>query len=107
MSEPPVKRRRPLHPVVRWVFDGIGMLFFAIGFIGIFVPLWPTTIFWIIAVPFFLKTRPGAVRPLLRVPVVGPAISWFLRWRPWSDDPLGRRTRGAARRGRKSGAQDR
>jgi hypothetical protein len=37
----------------------------------------------------FLKTRPAAVRPLLRTPVVGPAIRWFLR--------LGKKRRRAAR----------
>jgi uncharacterized membrane protein YbaN (DUF454 family) len=43
----------------------------------------PTTVFWIGAVVCFLKTRPHAVRPLLRTPVIGPAIRWFLRWRPF------------------------
>jgi len=54
-------------------------VFLGLGIIGIFVPGWPTTVFWIVAVVCFLKTRPWAVRPLLRTPVVGPAIRWFLR----------------------------
>jgi hypothetical protein len=40
-------------------------------------------VFWIGAVACFLKTRPWAVRPLLKTPVVGPAIIGFLRWRPF------------------------
>jgi len=61
------------------VLDGLGAVFLGLGIIGIFVPGWPTTVFWIVAVVCFLKTRPWAVRPLLRTPVVGPAIRWFLR----------------------------
>jgi uncharacterized membrane protein YbaN (DUF454 family) len=78
-----VKTRRNLSRPVRWVLDGVGLLGLALGTIGIFVPGWPTTVFWIVAVLCFLKTRPAAVRPLLRTPVVGPAIRWFLRWRPF------------------------
>ena len=68
-----------LSPIARYVLDGLGVLGLALGTIGIFVPGWPTTVFWIVAVLCFLKTRPAAVRPLLRTPVVGPAIHWFLR----------------------------
>ena len=65
--------------------DGVGVTGLVIGTIGIFVPGWPTTVFWIVAVLCFLKTRPAAVRPLLRTPIVGPAIVWFLRWRPFAE----------------------
>jgi uncharacterized membrane protein YbaN (DUF454 family) len=68
-----------LSPIARYVLDGLGILGLAMGTIGIFVPGWPTTVFWIVAVLCFLKTRPAAVRPLLRTPVVGPAIRWFLK----------------------------
>jgi hypothetical protein len=37
-----------------------------------FVPGMPTTVFWIGAVMCFLKTRPHAVRPLLRTPIDRP-----------------------------------
>lgn len=77
-----------LSPIARYVLDGLGLLGLALGTIGIFVPGWPTTVFWIVAVLCFLKTRPAAVRPLLRTPVVGPAIRWFLR--------LGKRRRNAS-----------
>ncbi len=77
------RSRRKLHPVARWTLDGFGVVFLALGTIGIFVPGWPTTVFWIGAVVCFLKTRPNAVRPLLRTAIVGPAIRWFLRWKPF------------------------
>ena len=78
-----------LSPATRYVLDGLGALCLALGTIGIFVPGWPTTVFWIVAVLCFLKSRPAAVRPLLRTPIVGPAIRWFLR--------LGRRGKSGSR----------
>ena len=83
MSETP-RLRKALHPAARWALDGLGAVGLVAGTIGIFVPGWPTTVFWIVSVLCFLKTRPGAVRPLLRTPIVGPAIVWFLRWRPFA-----------------------
>lgn len=74
-----------MHPATRWALDGVGVTLFGIGFVGIFVPYWPTTVFWIGTVLCFLKSRPGAVRPMLRTPIVGPAIVWYLRWRPFAE----------------------
>lgn len=81
--EPARKPRRRLSRVERWALDGLGGALLATGAVGIVTPGMPTTVFWIGAVLCFLKTRPHAVRPMLRVPVVGPAILWFLRWRPF------------------------
>jgi hypothetical protein len=68
-SRPPRKRlSRPVH----WALDGLGAALVAIGAVGIVTPGLPTTVFWIGAVMCFLKTRPHAVRPLLRTPIVGP-----------------------------------
>jgi len=78
----PSGRKKP-SPAARRILDAIGGAGLLMGTIGIFVPIWPTTVFWIVSVVCFLKTRPGAVRPLLRTPIVGPAILWFLRWRPF------------------------
>jgi hypothetical protein len=76
-------RRRRLTRAERWALDGLGGALVATGAVGIVVPGMPTTVFWIGAVVCFLKTRPLVVRPLLRTPVVGPAIRGFLRWRPF------------------------
>lgn len=72
------KRSRAAH----WAIDGLGATLVAVGAVGVVTPLLPTTVFWIGAVACFLKTRPWAVRPLLKTPVVGVAIIGFLRWRP-------------------------
>jgi uncharacterized membrane protein YbaN (DUF454 family) len=77
------RRRRKLTRAERWAVDGLGGALVAIGAVGIVTPGLPTTVFWIGAVVCFLKTRPLMVRPLLRTPVVGPAIIGFLRWRPF------------------------
>lgn len=81
--KPRRKPRRPLTRVERWALDGVGGALLATGAVGIVTPGLPTTVFWIGAVLCFLKTRPHTIRPILRVPVVGPAIVWFLRWRPF------------------------
>ena len=81
------KRSRAAHRAI----DGLGATLVAVGAVGVVVPGLPTTVFWIGAVACFLKTRPWAVRPLLRTRVVGPAITGFLRWRPLGG---GRRKRG-------------
>jgi uncharacterized protein len=93
-ESPPTDRRPRLSRRRRWALDGLGGLLVAIGAIGIVTPGLPTTIFWIGATACFLKTRPAAVRPLLRTPVVGPAIKGFLRWRPFGDGS--RRKRGTS-----------
>ena len=75
------------------MLDAVGGACVVIGTIGIVVPLLPTFEFYLVAVLCFLKTRPGAVRPLLRVPKVGKAVIWYLRWRPFGG---GKKRRGSA-----------
>lgn len=55
-----------------------GYLFFAIGFIGIFLPVMPTTVFWIIAAICFAKSSPAMYRRILARPSVGPAVADFI-----------------------------
>jgi len=43
----------------RWLLLGIGYLSFATGFVGMFLPLLPTTVFWIIVVICFAKSSPS------------------------------------------------
>ena len=83
MTTPPRPPRKRLSRPAHWALDGLGAALLAVGAVGIVTPGLPTTVFWIGAVMCFLKTRPHAVRPLLRTPVIGPAIRWYLRWRPF------------------------
>ena len=91
-SEPVRKPRRQLTRFERWALDGLGGALLATGAVGIVTPGMPTTVFWIGAVLCFLKTRPLAVRPMLRTPIVGPAIRWYLRWRPFGGSRRRRNT---------------
>ena len=81
MTVPPRRRR---SRAARLALDVVGGSLFTIGAVNIFIPGMPTTVFWIGAVMCFVKTRPSAVQPILRTPVIGPAIRGFLRWKPFS-----------------------
>tara|TARA_R110000751_G_scaffold62790_12_gene129999 strand:+ start:28808 stop:29215 length:408 start_codon:yes stop_codon:yes gene_type:complete len=41
-----------------WAWRILGMIAFALGAIGIVLPIWPTTIFWIVAALAFAKSNP-------------------------------------------------
>lgn len=62
----------------RLVLQAAGYLFFATGFIGMLLPLLPTTIFWIIAAACFAKSAPGMHKRILSWPGIGPAIGDYL-----------------------------
>ncbi len=56
----------------------IGTIFFIIGLVGIFVPLLPTTIFWIIAAVIFAKGHPHLRDKIYQWPVIGETVSSFV-----------------------------
>lgn len=56
----------------RWAFAGIGLASVGLGWIGVFVPGMPTTIFLIIASYFFTRSCPWLEDRLLRVPLFAP-----------------------------------
>ena len=58
----------------RTLFLIAGGLFFAIGLVGMFVPLLPTVVFWIVAAWFFGKSSPRFEARLLGHPTIGPHI---------------------------------
>jgi uncharacterized membrane protein YbaN (DUF454 family) len=55
-----------------------GYGFFAIGLLGIALPLLPTTIFWILAAVCFSRSNPALYRRILSWPGFGPVIGAFL-----------------------------
>jgi len=55
-----------------------GCAFFAIGFVGMLLPLLPTTIFWILAAACFAKSAPDLYQRILAWPGIGPAIGVYL-----------------------------
>mgnify|MGYP003656781321 CR=1 FL=1 len=55
-----------------------GFLFLALGAIGIFIPVWPTTVFWIVAAICFARSSPVMRDWIYQRPGVGPPIQEFI-----------------------------
>jgi uncharacterized membrane protein YbaN (DUF454 family) len=76
-------RLRRRSKLSKWAYGSAGAALFSLGAVGIVTPGLPTTIFWILATGCLLKAKPGAVRPILRTPYIGPIVKKFVRWRPF------------------------
>lgn len=61
-----------------WAWTAAGHGFFAVGLLGIVLPVLPTTVFWIIAAACFAKGCPAMARKIYAWPGVGPAVEAFL-----------------------------
>ncbi|MEZ5537391.1 MAG: YbaN family protein [Thiolinea sp.] len=62
------------HHAKRYFFIALGCLFFSIGFIGVFVPLLPTTVFMLLALWAFARSSERLHNYLWQHPRFGPAI---------------------------------
>jgi uncharacterized membrane protein YbaN (DUF454 family) len=68
------------NPVVRWILVLLGWAFVALGAIGIFVPLLPTTPFLLLAAACFVRGSARVHRWLLSTRPFGPIIrEWQAR----------------------------
>ncbi|WP_084417948.1 YbaN family protein [Henriciella litoralis] len=56
----------------------LGFLFLALGAIGIFLPVWPTTVFWIVAALCFARSSPAMRDWIYARPKLGPPIQQFI-----------------------------
>ena len=56
----------------------LGFLFLALGGIGIFLPVWPTTIFWIVAALCFARSSPAMRDWIYARPKFGPSVQKFI-----------------------------
>lgn len=59
---------------MRWIWAGFGFIFLGLGAVGMFLPLWPTTIFWILAVFCLSESHPKIRDWIYRRPGIGPMI---------------------------------
>ena len=62
----------------RLAYNLLGWLCFGLGLAGMFLPLMPTTVFWICAAWLWLRSSPHRVRFLLEHPNFGRSIRRFL-----------------------------
>lgn len=72
---------RPPGRAIRAVYLALGLLATAIGFVGIFVPLMPTTIFLLVAVACFARSSARLETWLLTHPRLGPPIHHWRAYR--------------------------
>lgn len=67
-----------VSPRRRLIYNLLAWLCFGLGFVGMVVPLMPTTVFWIAAAWLWLRSQPQRVRFLIEHPRVGASIRAFL-----------------------------
>lgn len=61
-----------------WLWRIIGCVCFALGAIGLFLPIWPTTIFWIFAAFAFVRSNPAWAAWIYARPGIGKPIRRFV-----------------------------
>ncbi|MEL6257966.1 MAG: YbaN family protein [Pseudomonadota bacterium] len=61
-----------------WLWRGLGGAAFLLGAIGLVLPVWPTTIFWILAAACFTKSAPAWRDWIYARPGFGPMVEGFL-----------------------------
>ena len=61
-----------------WLWRIVGIIAFALGAIGLVLPVWPTTVFWIVAALAFAKSNPSWAEWIYTRPGIGPPIKTFL-----------------------------
>ncbi|HEV2766227.1 MAG TPA: YbaN family protein [Acidimicrobiales bacterium] len=60
--------------MLRWVWLVLGWLSVALGGVGVVVPGWPTTVFFIAAASCFARSSPRFERWVLGLPGIGPLV---------------------------------
>lgn len=63
---------------MRWLWILFGFVFLAIGAVGLVLPLWPTTIFWIAAVFCLAESHPKIRDWIYARPGIGPIVRDFV-----------------------------
>ena len=76
------------HRRVMWSWRILGLISFAFGAIGLFLPIWPTTVFWIVAALAFARSNPAWAEWIYARPKIGPPIRTFVETGALSHAPL-------------------
>ena len=67
----------PGRSVRRWLYALLGVLCVGVGFVGVFVPGLPTTVFLIVASYLFTRSCPWLEDKLVRAPVFRPYLRYL------------------------------
>ncbi|MEO7454463.1 MAG: YbaN family protein [Fimbriimonadales bacterium] len=59
---------------MRFLLSTLGFISVGCGVVGLFLPVWPSTVFFIIAAALFAKSNPRAEKWLLDHPAIGPGL---------------------------------
>lgn len=70
--------RHAAGPVARHLWRAAGLVLLAVGFVGIFLPLLPTTIFWILAAVCFTRGDPRLRDWIFSHPRFGAGVRTFV-----------------------------
>ena len=63
---------------LKYLYLAVGFFLFALGFVGIFLPVLPTVLFWIGAVWCFARSSQKMYDKIIAWPKVGPQIQAYL-----------------------------
>ncbi len=78
--ESKAKKLKHLGSISQKFYFALGLISLVMGFIGIFLPIWPTTPFIIISAWAFEKGSPRLHRWLVGHPIVGPPL---VKWQKY------------------------
>lgn len=73
----PEENSSQMLPIIRYTYISLGILACALGVIGIFVPLLPTTPFLLLSAALLFRSSPRLYNRLLNHPQLGPYIRNF------------------------------
>lgn len=72
-----LKKRKRNGGFLRWLLKSLGILCVVLGFIGVFLPLLPTTPFLLLALLLFARSDPRWRVRILRHKLLGPYVAGY------------------------------
>lgn len=70
---------QPVRSLRRWTYAFLGLIAVGMGFLGVFVPGLPTTVFLLVASYFFARSCPWLEQKMVRAPIFRPYLRYLDR----------------------------